>query len=106
MSAAELMSSFSKTFSSGSVSFTKAYGARPRALETYRRGRIAKQKSWEMFLFILFKKENLYQCSELILKLINSELTSFETCSIAVEYETAANDFGAILRRKSMKRAV
>jgi len=54
----------------------------------------------------LFKKENLYQCSELILKLINSELTSFETCSIAVEYETAANDFGAILRRKSMKRAV
>ena len=72
--AGELISTCSHFLPSGSVFFTYANGARPRALETYTRGRIAKKKSSEMFFFILFKKENLVQCSEIVLKLIKSEL--------------------------------
>jgi hypothetical protein len=73
-SADELISTCPHFLPSGSVFFTYANGARPRTLETYTRGRIAKKKSSRMFLFILLKKENLLQYSEIVLKLIKSEL--------------------------------
>jgi hypothetical protein len=64
------------------------------------------QKSQEVFLFILFKKGNLFECSELKLKLIKSDFISLEIFVISFECKTAAKNFGVLLTQKSMKRTI